>query len=300
MKTYRINEIFPHIAELPMPLPKEPPLSGVYMGKDCVLTKLYTQHLMYVSTDDLIVGPHLINLGFTEPHNTRILTSLIQPGDVFVDIGANIGYFSVLGGWRSYPGGSQWAFEPQPALYRLLADNITVNGFGATGHAFCAALSDRATRMPMRIFPGYLATSTMRKMDDAYVAFTEASTGRKSEMIEVQTLRLDDVMRDVPEINVIKIDVEGHEPEVMRGASDILARSRNLKIVMEFFPALMTRAVALDHLKFLRGFGLSIYRIETDGTLSARPDDQALIEGGFSDLLLVRSQPGLENVAAPV
>lgn len=288
MKKFKISDILPHIVELPDPVAKNPSLSGVYMGNDCVLTRMYSNHLVYVSTNDLIVGPHLINLGFNEPHNTKILTSVIQPGDVVVDIGANVGYFSVLAGWRSYPGGSIWAFEPQPSIYRLLADNLALNGFGAMSHAYCLALSDTTATVPMRTFPGYLATSSMRPMSDAFVSFTETTTGRKSETIDVSTARLDDLMKDVPEIHVLKIDVEGHEPEVMRGAREIIARSPHIKIVMEFLPALMSAEVALNHLKFFRDLGFSIFRIETDGMLSEQASDQGLLDGGFSDLFLVR------------
>lgn len=288
MKQIRISDIFPDIVELPDPAAKVPSLSGVYMGNDCVLTRMYSNHLINVSTNDLIVGPHLINLGFNEPHNTKILTSITQPGDVFVDVGANIGYFSVLAAWRSYPGGSVWAFEPQPSMYRLLADNLALNGFGGMSHTHCVALSDRTSTMQMRTFPGYLATSSMREMSEAFIAFTEASTGRKSETIEVSTLRLDDVMKDVPEIHVMKIDVEGHEPEVIRGAFEIISRSPRIKIVMEFFPALMASEVAHKHLTFFRDLGFSIFRIETDGTLTKHDSDRVLLECGFSDLLLAR------------
>ncbi len=288
MKNSRIGDLIPGLVELPPPVPKEPALSGVYMGSESVLTRIYTQQLMFVSTNDLIVGPYLINLGINEPHNTRMLTSLTQPGDVFVDVGANIGYFSVLGGWRSYPGGTVWAFEPQPAMYKLLADNLAMNGFGGSSHARRIALSDCAGTVPMRTFPGYLATSSMRSMSEAFIAHTAAMTGRDSVVIDIETLRLDDVMHDVPEINVMKIDVEGHEPEVVRGAQKIIARSRNIKIVMEFVPGLMARDVTLAHLALLRQLGLSIFRIETDGNLSFQPDDEVLMAFHFSDLLLLR------------
>jgi GTP-binding protein len=61
------------------------------------MTRIWSGHMMMVHTDDMIVAPHLVNIGINEPHNTRILVSLIKPGDVFVDVGANVGYFSVLG-----------------------------------------------------------------------------------------------------------------------------------------------------------------------------------------------------------
>lgn len=263
-------------------------MSGVYFGNRVLMTKLWSGHMMLVHTDDMIVAPHLVNIGINEPHNTRILTSLIKPGDVFVDVGANVGYFSVLGAWRAYPGGQVWSFEPNPELFAILSDNMTVNGYAEMARRWPAAASDRAGKTELRIFPGYVATSTVRDVPEDYLRFTERETGRKSHVIDIDVVRLDDAMRDVPRIDVMKIDVEGHELHVLRGAQEIISRSPELKIVMEFNPSMLSRDGARSLIRLTRSLGFEIFAIEHDATLTPLSDDEAMLDAAFLDLLLVR------------
>jgi FkbM family methyltransferase len=173
-------------------------------------------------------------------------------------------------------------------MYQLTRDNLAVNGFYATSVGHCVALSDTPGTVKMRTFPGYLATSSLRPMTTEFVDATAALTGRQSVMIDVQMARLDDLMHNIAKIDVLKIDVEGHEPAVMRGAVEILKRSKTIKMVMEFVPGLMTRDEALAHLALMRELGFSIFRIEDDASLTAQPSDEALLSIAFSDLFLMR------------
>lgn len=284
----RLSDLFPDFSEAPALQRKDDPFAGSYLGDGVFLTKLWSRHLVKLLARDTIVAPHIIELGYIEPHISRLLVSLTQPGDVFVDVGANIGYYSVLGGWRAWPGGEIWAFEPHPRLFPLLSDNLVINGYAAIAHRHRVALSDKTGAAPLRTFEGYEATSTIRTLSPAFVQEADRQTGKTSRMLEVELARLDDVMRDVPEIHVLKIDAEGHEPAIVRGAQEILARSRQLKIVMEFVPPIMARDEALAHLQLLRDLGFSIFRLDSDGHLTPQRDDNALIQIEFSDLFLTR------------
>ncbi len=148
------------------------------MGNESVMTRLWTGHIFLASTSDIIVTPHLINIGVNEPHVTRTLVSLIGPGDVVVDVGANVSYYSVLAGWRAHPGEQVWSFEPNPRAFALLSDNMTMTGHAAMAQRWPVALSDHAGTASLRIFPGYEATSTIRVVPEAYVRHTERETGR--------------------------------------------------------------------------------------------------------------------------
>jgi FkbM family methyltransferase len=284
----RINDVLPDVAEFPEIPAKSDPFGGVYMGDGIVMTRLWTEHLFLTSSGDMIVTPHLLSLGMNEPHNTRILMSVTNPGDVFVDIGANVGYFTVLGAWRAYPGGQVWAFEPIPKLYRIMSDNLHNNGFSMMAERRQLGLSDRTGVAQLRIFEGYEATSTMRELSADFISVTEQQTGRQSHVIDCNIVRLDDEMSDVKEINVLKIDAEGHEPSIIRGAQKILARSGNIRIVMEFVPSIMGEVEAAAHLKLLRDLDFSIFRIESDASLIEFRDDNELMAIPFSDLLLVK------------
>jgi FkbM family methyltransferase len=288
MATLRIGDVIDGIGEYPEILAKTQQFSGVYMGGGVVMTQLWSQHPFMTSAGDMIVTPHLIDVGINEPHVTRTLMSLTKPGDVVVDIGANAGYYSVLCAWRAYPGGQVWAYEPIPKLYRLMSDNLHNNGYAHMAQRRQMALSDHQGTASLRVFEGYEATSTLRDVSDAFIANTAAETGRPSHLIDVAVARLDDQMADIAEVHLMKIDAEGHEPAIIRGATDILSRSKNLKIVMEFVPPIMGERESIDHLGLLRKLGFAVYRIETDASLVRHDDDAALAAIPFSDLLLVK------------
>ncbi len=275
--------------EIPPIQAKEDPFAGSYMGDAVFMTKTWARHLINTSARDMIQTPHIVHLGYIEPHNTRVLASITKPGDVFVDVGANVGYFSLLGAWRAWPNGQLWAFEPQPRLYSLLWDNLSINGYTGMAHTHRLALSDSAGLATLRIFEGYEAASTIRDVPADFIAETERQTGRRSRTIEVETRTLDQVMSGVPEVNVMKIDAEGHEPAILRGAKRLLERSPHVKILMELVPPTMGRDETLAHLSFLRSLGFSIFRIiEADASLEHQIDDSELVERQFSDLLLMR------------
>ena len=219
-----LTTLVPEASGFPDPWAK-PGLQGVYVGDGVMLTRNWLDQLMYVSSTDLIVTPHLLNLGYCEPHLTKVLMSLLQPGQVFVDIGANVGYYSVLGGRAVHPGGTVHAFEPNPAIHRLLADNLEVNGFAPSAIPHRLALSDRAGTAPLLVFEGRTAAATLRPVSAAYAEAFGARTGRTTHAVAVETLRLDDVLAAVPEVHLIKLDAEGHEPAILRGGTELLRRS---------------------------------------------------------------------------
>jgi FkbM family methyltransferase len=289
MAALRITDVVPVTQEYPEIAPKTDPFGGTYMGGGVVMTRLWSKHLFLTSTGDMIVTPHLLDAGINEPHVTRTLMSLTQAGDVMVDIGANAGYYSVLCAWRAHPGGQVWAFEPIPKLYRIMSDNLHNNGFAGMAQRRQMALSDHNGTASLRVFEGYEATSTLRDVPEAFIANTAAETGRPSHLIDVAVARLDDEMANIAEIHVMKIDAEGHEPAIIRGAQEILQRSRNLKIVMEFVPPIMGRDESMGLLAMLRDLDFIIYRIETDASLVRFDSDDELVNLPFSDLLLVKS-----------
>lgn len=283
-----LSDVVPGTVDFGPIAEKPDQMSGCYIGQGVVMTRLWSGHSMFVTGGDMIFTPHLIRIGVNEPHNSRILCSLVGPGSVVVDIGANVGYFTILSAWRAWPDGRVWAFEPNPNSYRLLADNITANGFPAIVERRQLALSDSSGAAALHVFPGYEATATIRDVPDAFIDLTRRETGREPHRIDVATVRLDDEMAGVPEVHVMKIDAEGHEPAVLRGAMGLIRRSPRLAIVMEFVPAILDGQDARAMLSAMRGEGFAAYRILADATLDPQPDDERLMAIPFSDLLLVR------------
>jgi FkbM family methyltransferase len=169
---------------------------------------------------------------------------LTQPGDLCLDIGGNIGYMALVLALSSGPKGRVLCFEPNVQLHPMLLENI--QSWAKLGVApiemKSIALSDRAGTAQLSFPDDYEANRG--------VASLEHGTGG----VTVETAPLDSL--NLPSVGVAKIDVEGHEASVFRGAANSLRQKSIRDLVFEEhapFPA-------SSH-KILLEFGYSIFRL---------------------------------------
>lgn len=152
-------------------------------------------------------------------HDVRLVASLCDPDRVSLDIGADVGEFTIamLAASRSVI-----AFEPRPAQARDLASMF--DAVGAPVRVEAAALSDQPGVTTMRVVESDPGRSTI----DSDNALGDADGGAV-QTIEVPVKRLDDL--HLGDVGLVKIDVEGHELAVLRGAADTLTRNRPAVLV---------------------------------------------------------------------
>jgi FkbM family methyltransferase len=196
-----------------------------------------------VDTGDAI-GFSIVAGGVFDPCVTETLHRLIDPGDVVADVGANLGYMSSLAAARVGPAGRVLAFEPHPRAYELLERNVgrwrDVESAGAV-ELRRVALSDAAGE-------GELFSGGTSEFDMAVASLGDeggAPAGAGSEGIKVQLARLDEIP-DLEQLGVVKIDVEGHEANVLRGAGGLLESGAIRDVVFEDhddYPSEATRVV---------------------------------------------------------
>jgi FkbM family methyltransferase len=177
-------------------------------------------HLLYVSTADLPLDhahAGLIVRGTLEPPVQEALRRLLAPGDVFYDIGANVGFFTLVGARLVGPTGRVVAFEPVPWCARAVARNIELNGFGhAQIRAQAVGDADGSARL---LVVGEASWSHLE------------STGRHADVreeIDVAVVALDSLVAagTIPPPDVVKIDTEGAELQAIEGARETIARHR--------------------------------------------------------------------------
>ncbi len=194
--------------------------------------------------DDQHVSRLIAESGRWEPFTTRALASLLKPGDGVLDIGANIGWYSVVLGRLVGPTGFVVAFEPDQLNAQLLRANLDANNLtNVSVHEI--ALSDRNGHMQ-------LATSTANLGDHRLTTVSEF-VGRESVSVSVATL--DSVLDrqaasyDPGRLRVIKIDTQGAEVMIMRGATQLLsALPDGCALLVEFAPNLL-RAHGADQIE---------------------------------------------------
>jgi FkbM family methyltransferase len=193
-----------------------------------------------------------------EPATSRTLRFFFERVSTFVDVGANIGFYSLLAGhWN--PGLRVLAFEPVPEIFAQLEANIRANGLEGRVTAYELALSD-ATGSATFYLPPSDATAdcemTGTLVDDGW------QHRKQSPQIEVRTSRFDDLEREHPvKVDLIKIDVEDFEAAALLGMQATIQRDRPF-IVCEILPREHGNR---ETLKVIQSFGYTPYWITPSG-----------------------------------
>ncbi len=178
-------------------------------------------HKMLLDQND---GMALSIRGIYEPVETGLLNGEIKKGDVVFDIGANIGYHTLIAARLVGPDGKVIAFEPDPTNFGLLKNNVEMNGYQNV-ILVQKAVANRTERI--RLF-----LSEDNKGDHRIY---DPNDGRTS--IEIEAVRLDDFLADFGgRVDFMKMDIQGAEGGAVQGMPDLLKKNRRLKIVSEFWP----------------------------------------------------------------
>jgi FkbM family methyltransferase len=235
-----------------------------YLGNDRGLTQLSGGELFYVYTKDRSITPWILLGGIWETFVDDVLCALVRPGDVFLDLGANQGYYTVKIGVRVGPTGHVFAFEPNPLMYRFMAENVEINALGPRTTTFPVAVGDFQGRVAMAAPENYPG--------GGHVVLGDAGRSGPG-TIEVDIVRIDDVLPADSAVDLIKIDVEGFEPLAMKGMKATLARSPDCPIVCEVSLEQWSRFG--DPVQMLREIAGNrrIFRIQVDGVLDELSDD---------------------------
>lgn len=187
---------------------------------------------MIVDVRDPAISKPILVLGEYEPGFTQVLLALASRSSAFLDIGANIGFFTLLAA-EAMPNGSVWSIEPDPDNVRVLRANIALNGFQDRVRVSHAAASDVDGEVYFSTL-GYSANTGARfTAKDPDTLLARSLPGSDAPR-KVPALKIDTLLRD-QNPDLVKIDVEGHEPAVLAGMQRILKESRPV-ILSEFAP----------------------------------------------------------------
>jgi len=247
---------------------------------------------MVVDTSDLI-GSVLAISGTWEPHVTATFRALLSLGDVCIDVGANIGYFALLASRLVGPQGRVYALEPAPDVYKALCSNLERNSV-TNVTPLCVAAGDADGQALL-----YLASSGRSSIrPPAGAGRAHAAAERQT---TIRTQRLDSVVSasDLPRVRLVKIDVEGYEPEVVRGLERVFERGGRPVVILEVSPARNSEAAVAERASFCARHRLKTYQLVDEGLVSGREDvAPALIETTATaterhELLLVPEEIGV-------
>jgi FkbM family methyltransferase len=247
-----------------------------YIGDGVVLAQVQG-FKMYLPTEDAGITPHLILEGFWEAWAANCFLRALRPGMTVVDVGANVGYYTLLASRAVGPTGRVYAFEPEPRNFGLLRRTILANGLHWVTASNKALWDKTGTSL--------LFTSTQQGYCGGHTMIEYPETSSRPR-IEIETITLDEFLADHPRVDVMKIDAEGAEPRILDGMRGVVEASPGLKVLMEFSPRFV-RSAGCDPEQFideLEGMGFSIRLIQHDGRL-APFHIQEVLAGGDPDWL---------------
>jgi FkbM family methyltransferase len=203
---------------------------------------------IYLNPQDIGFSRMLFMYGHYEKYTTDVFRKLVKRGDVFLDIGANLGHYTLIAAKLIGESGRVHAFEPAADNYTLLVKSVAANGFKNIV-TVPKAVSNR--------------NGTTRLILDPHEAGMHrlASGSDSGESAVIETVTLDDYFKDKEKrVDIMKMDVEGAEMLVLEGMREILERSNDLTIFTEFSPVMIRRAGSApeEYLRqlFSRGFAL--------------------------------------------
>lgn len=240
---------------------------AVSTGDGLILAKLaFDDLMMVIDQRDRLIGPHLIMNGIYEKGLTAYFRSIIGEISTFVDVGANIGYYTCLFGKQLRERGRVFAFEPDAANFSLLQRNTQINWIDKRNIAIeQLALSDSIGTAKLY--------RNVQKPGNTSLLEPSAEEMRVQDLqpYEVPTTTLDAYFADKePGIDLMKIDVEGHEFPILKGARATIQANPGLRLVLEWDPPRWARiGVKPDHvIEFLNDVSLSPAIVSSRGELT--------------------------------
>lgn len=237
---------------------------------------------LYAATIDRILALRLERRAAADGILARLWQQVCRPGAVVLDVGANLGLFSFLAAQRVGPTGLVWAFEPDPLNRDLLERGIILGGLTNVTVA-AIAVTDHVGRVRFAVREEHRG--------DCHIATAPETGGR---FLEVAASTLDATLRSAPRVDVIKLDIQGAEPQALRGMMGVLAGSPDLVVFSEFWPKGLRRA-GTDPAAYLalwreQGFQCALID-EQEGRLVLRSEAELMAcaeERHYVNLLLTR------------
>jgi FkbM family methyltransferase len=232
-----------------------------------------------IDPDDIALTHALVETGSYEPTITALLRDIVDSSDIFLDIGANIGYYTLLMGCRLKSPGRVIAIEPDPHNYGILARNVSRSiSASAVTTLLNIAADDRSGLLSL-----YLDEHNKGDHRTYQVA------GRRHCL--VPALRLDTFCESADsEPNIIKIDVQGFEYRALSGMRSLLSGATSLLLITEFWTDGLSQAECppADYIDLLIGCSFTIYEVGALGLIERNVNDlQRLASAQDTDTNLV-------------
>lgn len=227
------------------------PLNNFIISQAKTKFAIVDGHKMFLDQHDTL---KLSTDGIFEPVETNLVKRAVRKGSVVLDIGANIGYYTLIFAKLVGEHGKVFAFEPEPFNFKLLKKNVEINNY-------------------QNVILQNSAISNNNGKTKLYLSQEQSGTHRifpsdmcSNNYVEVEMIRLDDYFKNnvlAEKISFVKIDVEGAELGVLEGMKSLLELNKKLEILIEFIPPYIKEfgANPIDILILLENYNFKIHLV---------------------------------------
>jgi FkbM family methyltransferase len=210
----------------------------IYAGVDKALVRLSSGEYICVDTNSLDSIDYLLGWEM-EMNFLPVFRSFLQPKSVVLDVGANFGLYTATSATFVKDHGRLYSFEANPHTFELLKRTLYANRLVQHSNVIAvnALIGDGAGRGTLHYIPEFLGGATMTDV---------GHWGASKRSVELDVITIDEFLPDDMMVDLVKIDVEGHEPFVIRGMQNTIQRSPNIRIFLEFVEAFLAQTVRAD------------------------------------------------------
>ena len=212
---------------------------------------------VYLNPNDPVVSGALF-FNVYEKSESRFIKSICFKGMKTLDIGANIGYYTALTSKAAGEEGLIVAIEPDPESYKYLSKTINASKFDNI-ISFNLAASDIKQKLPLFISKDNRGDNRLYQNEE------------NRETIEVDCFTMDELLlgNQIYNLDLIKIDVQGYEPKVIKGMQQIIESSNELILLTEFWPKGILQAGEnpQEYLTILRKMNFKLFELKPNGSL---------------------------------
>jgi FkbM family methyltransferase len=243
----------------------------------------------YVDMRDDVFSNTLFLEGIWEPEETAFIRHFLRSGMTFVDIGANLGYYTVLASENVGLSGRVFAFEPDRRNFKLLNKNVSLNQC----HNVTVenkAISDRPQEIQLYRSPSNFGDHRI------YAVRTHESSAQENHRsrVSVSATSLDDYFREMPaRIDFVKMDVQGAEYAALLGMKRLLTVNQQVVLMTEYWPSGLSQAGASPShfLNEARQLGFRLFQLTKAIPKEMTPDEilNEVHEESYVTLILSRN-----------
>lgn len=260
--------------------------AAIYVGNNTLLATLADGHKIYLDGSDISLTPHIALDGYWEQWITDLFLDHVQPGMHVVDIGANCGYFTLLACKAVGAHGRVTAIDANPRMAELVANSVAVNGYFDRCRVANLAVMEHEGAISFAVPKRYKGSATYMRDGVDFSVYHDTH-----DLIEVPGKPLGSVI-DGP-VDVMKIDAEGAEPIIFRGAQDFFRGCGPLKVFMEFAPGFFGDIMSgADFLDQIESAGFRVSLITHDGRIEDAGRDR-ILSLPHCDLFLEKAVSGV-------